>query len=74
LTIEIVRQDIRSPATGQHYIVSGVSAMFSRWEVLVFPADEKGEVTSWTEVAGGRGISHEDAIADLEMALAGDEA
>ena len=31
----------------KYYVVSGVSAMFSGWEVLVFSADEHGEVTSW---------------------------
>ena len=49
----------------EYFIVSGTTAMFTGWEVLVFPADEKGAVTNWGEVAGGRGISHEDAIAEL---------
>jgi hypothetical protein len=55
----------------KYFVVSGVNAMFSGWEVLVFPADEHGEVTSWSEVAGGRGITHEEAIADLENTLVG---
>ena len=51
---------------GKYFIVSGVIAMFSGWEVLVFPSNEKGEVISWGEVAGGRGITHENAIKQLE--------
>lgn len=50
----------------KYFVVSGAHAMFTGWEVLVFPANEKGEVTSWGEVAGGRGITHAEAIAQLE--------
>ena len=51
---------------GKYYIVSGVHAMFTGWEVLIFPSNEKGEVESWGEVGGGRGISHEEAIRQIE--------
>lgn len=34
-------------------------------ETLVFPADKDGEVTDWGEVAGGRGTSRIQAIAEL---------
>jgi hypothetical protein len=51
---------------GDYAIVSSVVAPFSGFETLVFPADEHGEVTSWGEIAGGRGVSREDAIAELE--------
>jgi len=50
----------------KYYVVSGVHAMFSGWEVLIFPSNETGEVKSWGEVGGGRGITHEDAIAQIE--------
>lgn len=52
-------------ATGQHYVASSVVAPYSGFETLVFKADERGEVTDWIEVAGGRGMSREDAIANL---------
>ena len=54
---------------GKHYVVSSVDAMFSGPETLVFEADESGEVTSWGEVAGGRGMSRDEAIADLEASV-----
>ena len=47
------------------YVVSSVHAMFSGFETLVFPADKDGEVTNWIDVAGGRGMSREEAIEDL---------
>ena len=52
---------------GKHYVVSSVNA-YSGPETLVFEADEHGEVTNWGDVAGGRGMSREEAIADLESA------
>jgi hypothetical protein len=54
---------------GEHFVVSGVDAMFSGWEVLAFPADKNGEVTDWLEVAGWRGPSatHEAVVAALEQ-------
>lgn len=56
---------VKDTDTDEHFVVSGTDAAFTGWEVLVFPADAEGEVTNWIEVAGGRGISHEDAIAEL---------
>ncbi len=50
----------------KYYIVSGTVAMFSGWEVLIFPSDEKAEVVSWGDVGGGRGISFEEAIRQIE--------
>jgi hypothetical protein len=61
---------VKDSKSDQHFVVSGTNAMLSGWEVLVFPADSDGEVTSWGEVAGGRGISHDEAISDLEDRLA----
>jgi hypothetical protein len=49
----------------QYFVVSSVIAPFSGFETLVFLADENGEVTSWDEVAGGRGVSREEAITEL---------
>jgi len=73
--IEVIRELPMSPAgaaqvlvrgeDGRHFVVSSVHAMFSGFETLVFPADEQGEVTSWLEVAGGRGASRNDALEEL---------
>ena len=49
----------------KYFVVSSVVAMFSGFETLVFPSDENGNVTDWGEVAGGRGVSREEAIEDL---------
>lgn len=48
------------------FVVSSTVAMFSGFETLVFPANDAGEVTHWSEVAGGRGVSREEAIPELE--------
>lgn len=53
-----------------HYVVSSVTPIIGGPETLVFAADEQGEVTDWGEVAGGRGLSRSEAIADLEDSLA----
>lgn len=49
----------------RYFVVSSVYVSYSGFETLVFPADEKGKVTRFLEVAGGRGASREEAIADL---------
>ena len=49
-----------------YFVVSSIHAPFSGFETLVFPADSKGNITDWGEVAGGRGADRADAIADLE--------
>lgn len=46
------------------YVVSSVSVCGIP-ETLVFPGDAKGKVTDWLEVAGGRYMSREEAIAEL---------
>src|SRR4051812_8847990 len=61
-------------AGDQHFVVSSVNAgLFfgfpGGFETLVFPADADGEVTDWGEVAGGRGVGREEAIADLQRRL-----
>ena len=75
MTVEFVRNLPRS-GTGasqclvkkgeEFFVVSSVVAMFSGFETLVFPATSAGQITDWGEVAGGRGMSREAAIQDLE--------
>lgn len=57
---------------------AGMSAMFGSGDIfssiggpetLVFPADKDGNVTDWGEVTGGRGVSREAAIRDLDAWL-----
>lgn len=62
-------------AQGEFYIVSSVDSAFDtgRPETLVFPATADGEVASWMDVAGGQGMSRDEAIADLEAKLAEDQ-
>jgi hypothetical protein len=49
-----------------YYVVSSIYAPFTGPETLVFSSDENGRVTSWIEVAGGRGVTRDEAIAELE--------
>lgn len=49
-----------------YFAISSVHVPFSGFETLVFKANEGGEVIDWLEVAGGRGMSREEAIKDLE--------
>lgn len=62
---EVEIDDIKS----RYFAISGADVMFYGWEVLVFPCDENGVVTSWGEVAGGRGVSHEWALEDLKRVI-----
>jgi hypothetical protein len=48
------------------FIVSGTHTLFTGWEVLVFKSDKNGKIKDWSDVTGGRGISHEKAIEMLE--------
>jgi hypothetical protein len=52
----------------RHYVVSSVVA-YSGPETLVFKSDADGNVTEWGKVAGGRGMSREEAIADLAASV-----
>ena len=58
----------------EYFVVSSIAFAFDTGgpETLVFPADETGEITDWGEVAGGRGMSREEAIAQLDRALEDD--
>lgn len=42
-------------------------------ETLVFASDEEGAITSWADVAGGRFMSIDEAIADLVAVLNGNK-
>lgn len=53
----------------QHYVVSSAVVPFSGFETLVFASDAEGTPESWSQVAGGRGMSREEAIEDLEAQL-----
>lgn len=53
------------PARTQYFVVSSVDALITGPETLAFRADADGEVSSWTEVAGGRGMSREEVIDEL---------
>jgi hypothetical protein len=52
--------------SGEYVVASAVVAPFSGPETLVFPADESGEVTSWIEIGGVRGLlDHDAALASV---------
>lgn len=68
--VEIMVNDDEKITT-QYFIVSGTIVMFTGWEVLVFPSDKEGNILDWGQIAGGRGISHEEAIKELEEYLNG---
>jgi hypothetical protein len=53
---------------GKHYVVSSIpSAPDHRGpETLAFAADASGEITSYADLAGGRGMSREQTILQLE--------
>ncbi len=52
----------------KYFVVSSVDSAFDTGlpETLVFPSDKNGKVASWGEVAGGRNVSREEAIRELE--------
>jgi len=61
---------VRDFITDRYFVVSGVTAPFTGWEVLVFPYDiAKGDVIKMLDVAGGKGITFEEAYVDLERYL-----
>jgi hypothetical protein len=53
---------------GKHYVVSSIpSAPDHRGpETLAFAADASGEITSYADLAGGRDMSREQTISQLE--------
>ena len=56
---------MRDRQTDKFYLMSWADVPFSGQEILVFPADAQGEVTSWLNVAGGRGITWMEAVQSL---------
>lgn len=51
----------------EHFVVfSSIEVPMSGFETLAFESDSSGEVYSYLEVAGGRGRSRSDTIAELE--------
>lgn len=48
-----------------YYVVSSMVMPITGAETLVFRSNSGGKITEWNEVAGGRGMSREEAIADL---------
>ena len=72
--VEVIKKDLNG-FTGtawllkkgrRYFVASGTHAMFSGWEVLVFRSDKNGEITSWSDVCGGKGISMNEAIEQLQ--------
>jgi hypothetical protein len=61
----VVRQVLWTLSDGRKFWASEAIVPFSGQEILVFPADEDGEVPSMIEVAGGRAISWEGAAESL---------
>lgn len=53
---------------GQHYIVSHIDNQYGN-ETLVFKSTPEGEITDFTEVAGGKYMSHQEAIKDLRETI-----
>ena len=64
--LKSLRQQVLVKKGKFFFVVSSVFSPFSGFETLVFPATKTGEITSWLEVAGGRGMSQAEAIKDLE--------
>lgn len=49
----------------EYFVVSSVMAPYTGFETLVFHSNRNGRVDDWGEVAGSRGMSREEAIAEL---------
>ncbi len=48
---------------GSFYVVSENTAL---QETLIFPATPTGEIESWNEVGGGKGLTIEEVLGDFE--------
>ncbi len=63
---------VKDTIENEFYVVSNVANVpFSGQETLVFPSDENGEISSWSNVAGGKEVTTEEAIGMLEDHLEG---
>lgn len=75
MAVEVVKRNLKGflgeanlvKRGDDYYVVSSVRLPLTGFETLVSPADAEGEVTDWGDVAGGRGFSQAEAIADLEL-------
>lgn len=57
---------------GKHYCISAICNEFGT-ETMAFAADERGDVTSWTDLVVIHRMDHEACIAELLNTLGGDE-
>lgn len=64
----ILKKKVLVERDGEYFIVSWIATAPDHpgTEALVFAANEDGEITSWTDLAGGRNMTIEEAIADLD--------
>jgi len=55
----------------EYVVVSAANVLFSGNETYIFPANEKGNVSDWAEMAGSYrgGLSHEEAIINAGWTL-----
>jgi len=51
--------------TTNHFVASRSDVIYPGWEVLVFATDPNGKVLDWSDVAGGRQMSFDEAIEEL---------
>jgi len=54
---------------GRFFVASEANVIFSGQEILVFPANEEGEIEDWLDVAGGKNCTFAYARRDLLSVL-----
>jgi hypothetical protein len=59
------RMVVRDIKTRKMYVLSEAFVPYTGQEILVFNARNDGDVVDWLEVAGGRGITWDEAILSL---------
>lgn len=64
----------RDKASTEFVVVSATNAMFSGPETYIFPANEQGEIISWSELEGSYkgGLSHRTALLNAGYVVNGD--
>jgi len=51
----------------RYFVLSGVHVPYTGWEIMAFPCDEEGTITTWNEITGTRlSIDHIKFIAQIE--------
>jgi len=81
MKVEVIREDLPDfkgrtvlvkSEDGRYFVISSVNAAPDTGlpETLVFEADEDGE-TNFRDVAGGTGVSRDEALTELESVLDG---